>query len=286
MKRIDSTFILFAACAVLLLLPAIGIAQSKVSKLVPAHASMGGSTRCELCHTTSGWAGANFAHERTGFPLVGRHQSAPCQACHMKDFKAPLPRICAGCHRDVHRGELGQRCEGCHTPASWQSEFSVDAHRRTAFPLDGRHATIPCTECHGEARDHRFSRPVVGCMACHADDYARTGTSGIDHAAVGFPTDCQLCHSPYAFRPARFPEHDRCFVISRGHHANIACNGCHTGTPSVSGTFGACATFNAACSNCHEHSCSRTDAQHREVAGYQCVDRKCYECHRFGGGGD
>jgi hypothetical protein len=41
-----------------------------------------GITRCALCHTTESWRGARFAHDRTGFPLRGRHAEVTCQDCH------------------------------------------------------------------------------------------------------------------------------------------------------------------------------------------------------------
>ena len=249
----------------------------------PDHGGLEGVTRCELCHSTSSWANARFAHERTGYPLEGRHQGAPCKACHPTTLTAAIPVACAGCHRDAHRGDLGQRCEGCHSPASWESQFGAEAHRRTAFPLEGRHAFIPCSECHGEARDRRFSRPASSCLACHANDYARTGAAGIDHAAFGFGLECQQCHSAVRFSPARFPDHDRCFLISTGSHANLRCTGCHTSTFASAPARGTCSTFTAACTQCHVHGCGRMDAAHAQVLGYQCADRKCYECHRVGG---
>jgi hypothetical protein len=257
-------------------------AKTNGASLSPSHAQ--GITRCGLCHTTPGWSHASFDHVRTGFPLTGKHSPLGCRECHQAGFNTPIARSCVGCHRDAHRGELGQRCEGCHTTGSWESEFGADAHRRTNFPLSGRHAALPCSECHGEARDRIFTRSATPCVGCHLQQFLGTATSSsVNHVAFGFSQNCQECHDTFRFKPARFPQHDRCFPISHGEHSGIACLSCHS---SLQGTSlsGTCNTNTAACSTCHTHSCSRMDEEHREVAGYACQDRKCYECHIRGGG--
>lgn len=246
----------------------------------PAASSDHPKTRCELCHTPSGWHEAHFPHDRTGFPLVGAHGSVGCKSCHTQGFESPPPRQCSGCHRDAHAGEFGQRCEGCHEPTNWAARFDADAHRRTNFPLVGRHAVLPCQECHVDQRGPVFNRKTVACIGCHQRDYDRTRLVSIDHAALGFSTDCRQCHGPWRFQGARFPGHDACFQLSRGEHVGLSCQSCHSSLAGLSAT-GACATRTAACSNCHEHSCARTDSEHQSVPGYQCKDVKCYECHRF-----
>lgn len=248
--------------------------------LAPSKLPAGHGTRCELCHKPTGWVPASFPHERTGFPLSGRHQQTACKACHAQDFNQPLARACASCHRDGHAGEFGQRCEGCHDSSGWEALFTADTHRRTNFPLTGRHALIPCQECHTDARGPQLGRKTVECIGCHQRDYDRTGAISLDHAALGFSTECRQCHEPWRFKGARFPGHEACFQIGRGEHAGIPCLRCHTSLANVALT-GACATRTAACSGCHEHSCSRVEEEHREVPGYQCKDQKCYECHRF-----
>jgi nitrate/TMAO reductase-like tetraheme cytochrome c subunit len=97
----------------------------------------------------------------------------------------------------------------------------------------------------------------------------------------GFGTDCRNCHSGMRFSPADFPAHAACFRINNGPHANMTCENCHK-PPPTGVANGACQTNSAACSSCHAHSCARMDAEHadKNVAGYQCKDRKCYECHK------
>ncbi|HEX7488193.1 MAG TPA: cytochrome C, partial [Anaeromyxobacteraceae bacterium] len=236
-------------------------------------------THCEKCHTTDGWGDVAFAHERTGFPLRGAHVRATCKSCHATSFTQALGRDCSACHRDVHQGRLGARCSGCHEETDWKTRFDADAHRRGNFPLTGRHAFIPCQECHGDRRDRGFARTTPECLACHAQDYARARSAALPHGGPGFDTRCQHCHQPWRFRGAGFPQHEACFPISSGHHAGIACGSCHSGIPAFLGGTLACSSGTASCTRCH--SCSSHPAQ---IGGppQNCSVRKCYECHPGG----
>lgn len=245
------------------------------------HAAPAKPTRCARCHTESSWRGARFNHEKTRFSLKGAHATVSCRACHPQSYEAAPPRTCKGCHRDPHTGALGQRCTACHEETSWRTSFNADAHQRSNFPLTGRHAAIPCQECHADQRDRAFSRATVSCATCHQKDYDRAALTSIDHAAMAFSTDCKTCHSSARWALARFAAHEACFPITSGPHASIKCLSCHT-TLRVAVSANACATDTAACTGCHTHACARTDPRHREVSGYQCKDRRCYECHRSG----
>ncbi len=261
--------------AALLVLAAAAPAPSPRS--AAAHAS--GETRCDACHSASGWKPVTFDHSKTGFPLDGRHRDASCRACHRSpDFREALPMSCAACHRDVHTGEFGNRCASCHDAASWKTAFGPDAHNRTNFPLTGRHAAIPCEECHLDRRDRTFTRATRDCFTCHQADYARTAGTSLDHMKAGFSTDCKSCHFPTRFKGARFAAHDVCFQISAGPHAGIGCLDCHTSLTSTVAT-GTCSTGTADCMRCH--TCSKVTPQHSSVSGVQCKDLKCYECHQF-----
>ncbi|HWE26326.1 MAG TPA: cytochrome C, partial [Myxococcales bacterium] len=166
--------------------------------LIPQMRQGTGDTRCSACHSTGDWKSVTFDHDRTGFPLRGRHSSTTCSSCHVSsDLNETIPTTCSGCHKDVHRGEFGTRCASCHDEESWKSRFNADAHRRTNFPLNGRHALIPCEECHLNQRDREFTRATVDCLTCHAQDYLRAATISIDHVAAGFGTTCQNCHNPW-----------------------------------------------------------------------------------------
>jgi hypothetical protein len=242
------------------------------------------NTDCGACHVENRWSEVRFNHAKTGFPLAGKHADVRCRGCHRQDFRVRVPDTCAGCHRDRHAGEFGLHCEGCHDDSSWQAAlFFGEGHRSTSFPLTGKHAVIPCQECHGNMRDRAFERSPLPCVGCHRPDFDNAKATSIDHVAFGFGTDCQSCHDTWSFFPARFAEHDTCFEISKGPHRVDRCLQCHSSTSGLMFT-GACVTQTAICttcicSSCHSHDCARSAKQHTNVMGYACVDQKCYECH-------
>jgi hypothetical protein len=262
--------------------PASDAGTLRLAPRPPRAAASGEETKCAACHQVEGWQKVRFDHDRTGFPLRGGHDGVACGRCHARGFDMPVADTCSGCHRDRHAGELGMHCEGCHDERSWRPLFSADAHRTSVFPLVGKHATIPCQQCHGDLRDRTFSRAPATCVSCHQVDYNQTKLTSIDHAAAGFSTECQTCHGTWRFWPARVAQHDACFHILSGSHHNIRCLGCHKTLAATTFT-GACATGTFTCSGCHAHTCARSDQQHTNVMGYQCADQKCYECHKLAG---
>lgn len=251
-------------------------------------------TRCAACHTAEGWDRVAFDHARTGFPLEGAHRTAACRGCHVAtDFKAGVPRACGACHRDVHGGRLGARCADCHDAVAWgEPTFGPEAHRRTNFPLDGRHAVLPCEECHGDRRDRGFSRPTRTCAECHQADLAAGVAGPFTHEDWGFTGDCRRCHGAWDFGGALYPGHDACFPINSGNHSGVRCLRCHTSlNPSMQ--TGACAdqatpsTGTADCYRCH--GCAEP-GEHQDVSGWRCPDPSysldCWRCHPNGSEGD
>lgn len=240
-------------------------------------------TRCGACHTAEGWDRVTFDHARTGFPLDGQHRQAACRGCHSgSDFKRAVPRACVACHRDGHAGRLGTRCQDCHDAVAWKEPtFGPEAHRRTAFPLDGRHAVLPCEECHGDRRDRGFSRATRRCADCHQADLVRAAAVSFDHAvAFGNAEDCRRCHGAWAFSPGYLPGHDACFPIRTGRHSGIRCLKCHTSlTAADFQAPGTCATGTAACTRCH----GTCPEGHKSCP---ISDLRCYQCHPRGSGGD
>jgi hypothetical protein len=253
-------------------------------------------TRCGACHTTEGWDRVTFDHARTGFPLDGQHRQAACRGCHAgSDFKRAVPSACVACHRDVHAGRLGTRCRNCHDAVAWkETTFGPEAHRRTNFPLDGRHAVLPCEECHGDRRDRGFSRPTRRCADCHQADLIRAAAGAFDHSPPptgwDFTGDCRRCHGAWNFASAGLAGHDACFPIRSGRHAGIRCLRCHTSLDPLMRSS-ACSdgdtvvTATADCRRCH--GCP---GEHPSVSGFNCASptfsQDCWDCHPTGKGGD
>ena len=87
--------------------------------------------KCADCHTTAGFQVIDkkrFDHDRTKYPLQGRHAAVSCADCH-QDFSTPAEKkpafaTCASCHRDAHNGTATLAgkpvdCASCHTVAGY-----------------------------------------------------------------------------------------------------------------------------------------------------------------------
>ncbi|HEU4929432.1 MAG TPA: cytochrome c3 family protein, partial [Candidatus Krumholzibacteria bacterium] len=118
---------------------------------------------CSRCHSTAGFRHvdeARFDHDRTRYPLRGKHAALACASCHDPKHgwgKKPPFANCSGCHRDPHAGQATLAgkpadCAACHAVGGFAaSTFDVARHASTPFPLRGTHASTACVKCHGEA---------------------------------------------------------------------------------------------------------------------------------------
>ncbi len=147
---------------------------------------------CQSCHQIDSWHDLQFDHNRTSFPLIGRHKTTACRSCHTKEFAVTpqektrfkgLPKECADCHKDVHQGQFAQQvnkdgnpkatdsCFRCHTPLDWKpSQFNHN--RDSRFKLDGMHAKIACQACHRQGKRNEqlitiFKPTATACEDCH-----------------------------------------------------------------------------------------------------------------------
>lgn len=152
---------------------------------------------CTTCHLPDGWLPATLGvadHAGTGFALHGAHAAVACADCH--DGAATAAPFCIDCHADddPHRNQLGNRCDDCHSPTDWfLARFN---HATTGWPLRGVHQTATCADCHATG----YVGTPTTCRRCHEED--RPGD--VMHRDP-LASDCELCHRPYAWEPARSP---------------------------------------------------------------------------------
>lgn len=172
---------------------------------------------CADCHQTTEWPDADFDHDTTDYPLIGKHQEAACLDCHEdRTFQNP-PTTCYGCHAedDAHDGRSGQQCENCHNPSDWH-DSSFDHTRDTDFTLEGTHAELTCNDCHSE--DPFQDEMDMQCASCHIEDDAHDKHRG---------DKCDTCHISTQWEEPIF-DHDRDTDYGLlGAHQEIACNDCH-----------------------------------------------------------
>jgi hypothetical protein len=223
---------------------------------------------CERCHTPERWLSVSRAFHKVGlFPLEGRHLAVPCASCHWNAVTRGTPTKCVDCHwirrqDDPKQTRLGTDCESCHRPTSWTAVIWSHA-QRTGFVLNARHQTLACDSCH---KDRRFMGGTVACASCHQQDYQRA--SQPNHAAAGFPLNCEVCHQPAhtSWTQAVFTHSSFALV---GVHATQACASCHKnnvykGTPRD-------------CVGCHAPDYQKTTSPNHAAAGFPTA---CEQCHR------
>ena len=223
---------------------------------------------CTACHSVdTHFKNASRAfHKSSLLPLEGRHLDVPCASCHWDGVTKGTPTGCYDCHwirrqDDPFRTQLGVECESCHEPIGW-IPATWNHGVATGFQIGSQHLTVDCDGCHP---DHRFEGPVTpDCYSCHREDYERARNP--DHAAAGFPTQCDVCHRPndISWNQAVF-DHD---YRLQGQHAILECAACHA-TGIYAGTPRSCV-------GCHldDYNSSR-DPDHR-AAGFPTT---CTLCH-------
>ena len=251
-----------------------------------------------------------FDHSKTRYPLTGLHLQVQCAKCHTNgaDGKPQYVGIafnqCSDCHKDPHHGSFPQSCQSCHNTSGWKkiSLQSVNQrfdHSKTKFPLEGKHASVDCGQCHANGD---FKKPLVfaKCMDCHKD--AHKGQFA-KHADQG---ECASCHTVQGWKPSKFTvkEHASTAYPLQGGHARLECGQCHIpkGKDTLfkvkfdrctdchsdrhAGQFAAAPYFNA-CERCHTVNGYKpstfTLAKHKETrfvltGGH--VAGPCADCHK------
>jgi hypothetical protein len=217
---------------------------------------------CVNCHTTASWRaaagkmaeGKRFDHDRTGYPLKGRHASVACASCHAagRPLRVKHER-CTDCHRDDHRGQFARRadqgrCESCHDLSGFApARFSVEDHQKTGYPLAGAHLAVACDACHRKVGPSalpaagvrtaslRGGAPSAGggttavfrfagtrCADCHKDPHQ----GEVDrHLRKG---GCEACHRVDAWTATTFDHSATRFLLTGGHGKPV-CAACHRG---------------------------------------------------------
>ena len=105
---------------------------------------------CAACHNEASWTDqVRFDHDLSGFPLLGLHAAAPCEACHVTAAFKDAGAGCTDCHLadDAHEGALGPSCAKCYNPNGW-AFWRFDHGTQTDFALQGAHEDLACKACH------------------------------------------------------------------------------------------------------------------------------------------
>jgi nitrate/TMAO reductase-like tetraheme cytochrome c subunit len=234
---------------------------------------------CVQCHTEESFKtirnpGA-FDHNKTAFPLKGKHSPLSCKSCHKTSLIAPVPHDnCRDCHRDYHKGQFSQTnpqsdCSQCHTQDGFTPTlFSIEKHNQTKFPLEGGHASTPCFECHKKEKDWSFRNIGINCVDCHANIH-----KGEIKESYFPQQDCQKCHLISSWSEVQFNHQLTSFTLE-GKHRSLSCRACHfedkkDGT--ITQKFAS--LKNISCEGCHR------DVHHGQFK--ENNQTLCLKCHGF-----
>ena len=206
---------------------------------------------CATCHATSNFRvirREGFKHDQTRYPLHGKHAQVACQRCHdpARGGSGPKPKfaLCGDCHADAHNGTATLAgkpadCTACHDLNSFTSPtYAVVTHQKSAYPLQGAHATADCAACHRRLGDrdpaaaalgsaHVAIRPAhAACVDCHGDPHRGRFRPPNPRARKN---DCLACHDMTAFSPAKYDArmHFECDFKLEGAHLTVPCQACH-----------------------------------------------------------
>ena len=215
--------------------------------------------KCATCHNEEKWKVSSFNHDKdTKFPLVGKHTSTKCDACHTSATgkeksgnREKLATTCIGCHRkdDKHKGVFGAKCESCHKESDWKAaRFNHD--HDTQFALLGKHVSAKCESCHKPSQKEKLA---ITCVGCHSAEDKHKGNFGLK---------CESCHAEKDWKSIRF-DHDRDTKYRlQGKHSKVKCTDCHSGKVYEQ-------KLNVECVSCH-----KKDDVHKDSLGSRCAS-----CH-------
>jgi hypothetical protein len=231
------------------------------------------SDQCGDCHNTGGWFPAlyqdtPFDHlAQGGFGLVHHQQTYDgnplgCNDCHQGKAKDFGSENCINCHSQgvqraafmsAHQGKYGQDCTACHDGVDRMHNFD---HEKV-FALDGKHAEVPCEDCH---QDKVFAGTPKTCVECHREPEIHAGFFGVQ---------CELCHTTQAWVPALLHIHN--FPLDHGDQGVLDCKICHMSRYTEYTCYG-----------CHDHQPDEIAQTHLEkgIGPVELVE--CTKCHLAG----
>lgn len=230
---------------------------------------------CRKCHNESSFTQVKsigaFNHEKTSFPLRGMHQAVNCKTCHKRSLTQPVKHnLCKDCHSDYHENQLAKNgnspdCAECHSVKGFTpSNFTIEKHDNTAFPLDGSHLATPCFTCHKTQEKWNFANLGKRCVDCHENIHENT----ISEKYLP-ENDCGNCHSSTLWADIQFNHNQTNFKLE-GKHEAVSCRFCHFSEENET-TVQQFANLSTSCEHCH------TDIHFKQFEVNKSTE--CAQCH-------
>jgi hypothetical protein len=237
-------------------------------------------TDCKSCHNQNSFLLKNktfkgkFDHDKTDYPLKGKHATIDCRVCHKGDLTDKLAHNkCNECHKDKHNGDFDTKkllypdCASCHNINGFSpSDFTPEQHNKSKFKLEKAHLAQPCFACHKQDKNWVFNNLGTNCVDCHKDIHV----GFIDQKYYG-KESCNSCHSTESWKKVQF-EHKTTGYTLVGGHLNAQCGACHIDkkTNPIKQIFKG---LTKKCSDCHKD----IHGNQFEINGVT----DCAKCHSF-----
>jgi hypothetical protein len=195
------------------LFPSLLPAQISPGELTRAHEKLEGVNNCTKCH-------------EQGEEITGKK----CLDCHTEIRNA------IGGKHGYHFQTVSEACVNCHKDhlgrdaSTTQFDKKSFDHRKTGYPLSGKHASIACEMCHSANRiknveitkilkqfpHQSYLGLLQQCADCHADRHANSLGSA-----------CWNCHTSDGWIPVAAFSHAKTKYPLVGKHGSIRCVQCH-----------------------------------------------------------
>jgi len=249
---------------------------------------------CSECHNLEGWKPSLFGvqeHDRSGYPLQGKHVQVECAKCHIPAGRDTIYKVkfsaCADCHKDAHDNQFAaapfnNRCEPCHTVDNFhRAKFTIAQHKNTRFALAGAHVAVACADCHKIGAAGRTDKIIPfqfedrTCTACHKDPHqGEFDDRMVRKRANGTPFGCEACHTVKSWVDINGFDHSKTKFPLLGVHRTVSCGECHKATTSYESRFKGTPPQCEACHNdAHDSQFVAKDGKTR------CID--CHNAQRW-----
>ncbi|MDR3666328.1 MAG: cytochrome c3 family protein [Ignavibacteriaceae bacterium] len=228
---------------------------------------------CKSCHETSTFKKINqqaVNHDKTNYPLIGKHRSVACQACHKNDLNSkPKYKKCIDCHSDYHKGDFVvngevKDCRDCHNEFGYSpSQFTIENHDKTSYKLTGSHLAVSCRSCHFNNDSWHFKNIGNNCIDCHKNVHGNEL-----NAHIMPDNDCRVCHETNNWYSIQYDHNKTAFKLI-GKHMSVECGKCHHKDENGKSVYKFVST-KSECFNCH-----------KDIHFGQFKDSMCTNCHGF-----
>lgn len=187
-----------------------------------------------------------FEHQKTGYPLVGKHKGIKCIDCHketrikMAVRKEDVRYIglaigCQKCHQkqDVHffKDEFAKKdCNSCHNELKWKDVKNFDHFKASNYKLEGKHKDLSCAKCHmpnGEKIEPSLYKwpnlKEQNCLSCHKPFHKNNLSEKFTD------NKCERCHDQNSWKIPKFNHQITGFALKEK-HLETTCVKCHKAT--------------------------------------------------------